>query len=442
VVNPSIWLAETAQGLVLVRSVDGRLVLDQPTAPVMRTELAPVAEFPTDFAARCGWYEVDGRTALLTQYPEQYFGEPMLLLCRDDTVVRMYPYDETLLIGEDATRLHLPTLKRSARYVEHEVPSVHGTVIMPAAQGPHAVAIQVHGAAIHQRDFNRLFAQPYLDAGIAMFIYDKVPGATIFTQADAASEAMDALADFPGIDPARIGLAGFSNGMWSVPMVAARRSDVAFVAGIGAPGVSQGQSETHRRVKILRDAGVSEATLAAVAEAWRLIFTMVGTGVPTDSQPSELEALQARLGDVSDLDRYQAPEYVRNNPRLHPVPPLLPASELIGTLSGQPDPEVSYDPVPDYERVRCPVFLQYGQSDTSVPVDQSVERLTEALARAAVPHAIRVYPNLEHMLNVIPPGLPAQLLETSIAGFHRFRFGPGVRRHLTQWLGENVSRST
>ncbi len=48
--------------------------------------------------------------------------------------------------------------------------SATARVIMPNAEGPHPVAIQVHGAAVGQRDFNRLFAQPFLDAGVAVYI--------------------------------------------------------------------------------------------------------------------------------------------------------------------------------------------------------------------------------------------------------------------------------
>ena len=75
---------------------------------------------------------------------------------------------------------------------------------------------------------------------------------------------MQVLADLPDVDPSRVGLAGFSNGMWSVPMVAARRP-TAFVVGAGSPGVSMAESEVHRRTKVLRDVGVGEPTLAAVA---------------------------------------------------------------------------------------------------------------------------------------------------------------------------------
>ena len=160
-----------------------------------------------------------------------------------------------------------------------------GTIIIPATPGRHPAVVFVHGAAGGQRDFNRLFARPFLDAGVAVLIYDKAGHGlsegtepTIFDQRDAAWAALDLLAGRSDVDAARIGLAGFSNGMWSVPMVAARRSDVAFVVGIGSPGVSMAQSEVHRRVKVLREAGVGEPILVAVARAWRCVFALAAAG--------------------------------------------------------------------------------------------------------------------------------------------------------------------
>jgi pimeloyl-ACP methyl ester carboxylesterase len=431
------WIARTPQGVVVVRSADGQLTIDRPDADPFRIGLIKVADFPRDFARQCGWYDLAGETVLLTQYPEEFFGEPMLLLSKGDSVTRLYPLDSTRMLGEDGTELNLATLRRSGSYVERELGN--GTLMMPGVAGPHPVAIQVHGAAIGQRDFNRLFAQPFLDAGTAVYIFDKEPGGTIFARADAISTVMDRLAGFADVDAQRIGLAGFSNGMWSVPMVAARRDDVAFITGIGAPGVSQGESELHRRTKLLRDAGVSERSAALVGQAWQVIFAIAGAGSADHERSLQLATALATVGQLPDLYRYEPPDYVRNNPMLSPIPPSLDAQEVIRFLSGPGDPELSYDPTVDYERVTCPVFLQYGQLDTSVPVAESVSRVEAALTHAGVPHDIRVYPGLEHILNVLPAGLPAQLLETSIHGFHRFRFGPGVRGDLTKWLRERQS---
>jgi len=404
---------------------------------------------PADLAARCGWYDSPGGLVLLSQVPESYFGEPMILVSSHNQVGRLYPIDHTHVRGEDGTILDLDDLSRSSRYHEEEVTfdacgvPLAGTLITPATPGPHPAAVLVHGAAGGQRDFNRLFVQPFLDAGVGVLIYDKsghgLSGGgepTIFDQADAASAALDLLRTQPDIDAERTGLAGISNGMWSVPMVAGRRPDVAFVVGIGSPGVSMAQSEVHRRTKILRDSGVGEPTVAAVARAWRAAFAVAaaGAGSTDEAMVAELEHALAEVVGAPDLDRYIPPGYVQENPMLSPIPPLLPARELVDMLAGDPDPELTHDPVQDYRKVRCPVLLQYGAEDTSVPVERSVERLTAAFGRIGAASTIRVYPGLEHLLNVVPNDVPDRDREAVMYTFRDFSFGPGVRQELTSWL--------
>ena len=219
---------------------------------------------PPDFAARCGWYDGPGGPLLLSQVPEPYFGEPMILVSTGDRVGRLYPSTTRTCAARTARILDLDALSRSPRYARggghvrrRRRASWPGrsSPRRPPARTPRPCF--VHGAAGGQRDFNRLFAEPFLDAGVARLIYDKAGHGlsggsepTIFDQADAASAAVDLLAAHPDLDVDRIGLAGISNGMWAVPMVAARRPDVAFVVGIGSPGVSMAESEVHRRIKV------------------------------------------------------------------------------------------------------------------------------------------------------------------------------------------------
>jgi pimeloyl-ACP methyl ester carboxylesterase len=452
----------------------GRPVLvagDSTRAPLTRV-LPPD---PAGFAACCGWYEGGGRTLLLTQFPEAYFGDPMCLTGEGDTVLRLYPVSSSQLVREDGALIELAgepgrrglllrpsngdpvVLGRSGRYAEHEVSfaagdvTLSGTLIVPAGPGPHPAAVVVHGAAGGQRDRCRLLAAPLLEAGVAALIYDKRghgrsagrPEPTIFDQADAAGAGLDLLARTPGIDPARIGLLGFSNGMWAVPMAAARHPGaVAFIAGVGSPGVTMAESEVHRRTRVLRDAGIGEPARQAVATAWRCIFAIAAAGRATSAQTAQLEAALAGLPSVPGLDRYEPPDYAVNNPMLSPIPPSGPVGELLAMLTGEPDPELSYDPVTDYHRLRCPVFLQYGSEDISVPAAVSAGRIGEALRAAGAPEPeIHVYPGLEHELTVVPDGMTGIAPEEATYLFHRFRYGPGVRAELTSWLRRTAGRS-
>lgn len=444
-----MWM-RTTPAIELYRATETGYTVDRPSAGRFREPLEgslpdglTAVLQPSTIDSVAGWYDVGGRTILLTQVPEAYWGEPMLMMLEGDTVRRAYATGEHTFVREDGIVLDTAEVPRSHRYAESEVEfeaggaTLAGTLIRPAGPGPFPAAVMLHGAAGGQRDYQRIFAGPVLDAGIAVLIYDKRSHGrsggsqepTIFDQADAADAALDLLARTPGIE--RRGLVGFSNGMWAAPMVAARRADVAFVAGGGAPGVSMAEAEVHRRTKVLRDAGVGEATLAVVAAAWRCVFRMAAMGAATDTDVDRLVELMAKLSTADDLDRYEVPGYVRQNPMLAPFPPAeVPAEAIAAMVTAEPSPDLAYAPAVDYARLGCPVFLQYGSNDVSVPVAASVEAITAVLPSAQ----IRVYPDLEHQLNAAPRELAGLSSEEAQYLFHDFHFGAGVRDDLTAWL--------
>lgn len=441
--NPGVEVyRQTEDGYSVDRPSLGRY--REPMAGSLPDGLAAVAMPPT-IDSQCGWYETENGTVLLTQIPEMYWGEPMVMLASGDTVSRAYATGEHTFIAEDGLVLDTLKTQRSLRYRESGVDfdaggiTLSGTIITPAGPGPFPAAVMLHGSAGGQRDYMRIFATPVLAAGVAVLIFDKRAHGrsggdeepTIFDQADAASAALDVLARTPCIESGRRGLIGFSNGMWAAPAVAARRTDVAFLAGVGAPGVSAAEAEVHRRTKVLRDCGVGDETIAVVEAVWRTIFGMAARGAASPDDVNDLAGLLATLSTADDLSRYTVPDYVRQNPMLAPYPPPeVPAEAIVAMVTAQADPELVYDPAADYARLTCPIYLQYGSNDVSVPVPASVEAVS-----AVRPDAdIRIYAGLEHQLNVAPRPLDGLTSEEAQYLFHDFRFGPGVRDDLTAWL--------
>lgn len=446
-----MWM-RTTPSIELYRAGDGgTYTVDRPALGQFRQPFAgplpdgvvPVVTSST-LDTLCGWYRIGERTVLLAQVPEAYWGEPLVMILEGDTVRRAYAVGEHTFVREDGETIDFAELPRSPMVRESDVEfkaggvTLAGTLITPAGPGPYPAAVMIHGAAGGQRDFVRLFAGPVLAAGVAVLIYDKRGHGrsggtepTIFDQADAADAALDLLGRTAGIDPDRRGLIGFSNGMWAAPMVAGRRDDLAFLAGVGSPGVSMAECEVHRRTKVLRDAGVGEPTLEVVEAVWRLIFRMAAMGAASDVDVDNLVELLAKLSAADDLDRYEVPDYVRQNPMLAPYPPAeIPAEAIAAMVTAEPSPEVAYAPAVDYARLRCPVFLQWGTNDVSVPVGASVEAITAALPAAQT----RIYPGVEHTLNLPPRELDGLGEEEAQYLFHDFRFAPGVRDELTAWL--------
>ena len=207
--SESTWIAETADGVVVARLHAGKLLVDRPSLGTFReTEspafedghlvldgvlFRPVTPLPIRLAEMTGWYAGGARRIVLTQIPEAYFGEPMILVAEDDRVTRAYALAEDRLLTEagesidltDDGRLrvttggHVDTLARAKQYRERDVTftagdvPLAGTLILPPGPGPHAAAVLLHGAAGGQRDFCRLHADPILAAGVAVLLYDK-----------------------------------------------------------------------------------------------------------------------------------------------------------------------------------------------------------------------------------------------------------------------------
>jgi pimeloyl-ACP methyl ester carboxylesterase len=424
---------------------------------------------PAAFGPWVGEYVGGARRLVLAMFADADFGAPYAFYLEGDDVVRLRPLDaahmhsdrdETLELvdaadGERRTvRVRVAgadpvprTLVRTASPVEEKVwfgPSLAGTLLLPEGSGPHTAVVLAHGAAGGQRDFYRLFAHTLVRANVAALIYDK-PGfgesaangsPTIFSQADAVEAALDYLRGRSDIR--QVGLWGFSNGMWAVPMVAARRAEVAFVAGVGSPGVSMAVSESHRRTGVLRAAGVPPDVVEQVGSAWRLIFAALGEGRLDESMAQTLDELLHGLAAEPELARVPVPGYGRINPVLSPIPP--PTVDAIRPyLTGTADPELDHDPATDYQQIRCPVFLQYGANDVNVPVPESENRIRTALDRAGNRNVtISIYPDAGHMLGVSPStsGNTADDLsaEETEALMLRFTFTAGAREDLQSWM--------
>ncbi len=424
---------------------------------------------PAAFGLWVGEYAGGSRRLLLAMFADADFGAPYAFYLEGDDVVRLRPLHAAHLRSDRGERFELVkaadgqrrsvrvrvagadpvpmTLVRTESPVEEQVwfgPSLAGTLLLPEGSGPHPAVVLAHGAAGGQRDFYRLFAHTFVQANVAALIYDK-PGfgesatngsPTIFTQADAVEAALDYLRGRS--DVSRVGLWGFSNGMWAVPMVAARRAEVAFVAGVGSPGVSMAVSESHRRTAVLRDAGIPHAVVESVGLAWRLILTAIGAGQLDEQTAHTLDELLRRLAEEPQLARFPLPEYARINPVLSPIPP--PTVDAVSAyLSGTPNPELDHDPATDYQQIHCPVFLQYGANDVNVPVLESERRIRGALERAGnCDVTISTYPDAGHMLGVSlattgnsADGPSAE--ESEYLMLH-FTFTAGAREELQSWM--------
>jgi dienelactone hydrolase len=168
------------------------------------------------------------------------------------------PATESLGAGQQATRLALKT--ETVQYTSNDGITLTGLLTLPATDGPHPAMVVLHGSEPGTRDdFGRHIMSAYLASqGFAVLTYDKRGvGDSGGTYQERASEsnlnllAQDALAGVnylkgrAEVDSSHIGLIGYSQAGWIIPIVAGQSEDVAFFVILSGPVVSVGIEDAY-----------------------------------------------------------------------------------------------------------------------------------------------------------------------------------------------------
>jgi uncharacterized protein len=275
--------------------------------------------------------------------------------------------------------------------------SLAGTLHRPDGK-PRATVLMVPGSGPSDRDNDVYFPTiraGLLDRGIAAASFDKrgVGGSTgDWRDTGPAEQAADVAAQLaclretPGVDPARLGLFGHSQGGWVVLEAAAADPSVAFVITNSGPGVTMARQERFATEAHMTAAGAPAEAVAGALAAQDALIALVRGG-------ADIETVQAAAaedghgpGDAAEL------ELVRR--------------------------WLDHDPRPALERLTCPLLAIFGGKDLVTPVGDSI-----AVFRAA------------------RAGRPGELhIEMLVGGNHRLQIGepptlhPAYHRTLGDWI--------
>jgi dienelactone hydrolase len=167
------------------------------------------------------------------------------------------PATGSLGTGQQAARLSLVT--ETVQYTSADGITLTGLLTLPATDGPHPAMVVLHGSEPGRRDdFGRHIMSAYLASqGFVVLTYDKRGvGDSGGTYQERASEtnlsllAQDALAGVnylkgrAEVDEGHIGLIGYSQAGWIIPL-AAQSEDVAFLVILSGPVVSVGIEDAY-----------------------------------------------------------------------------------------------------------------------------------------------------------------------------------------------------
>jgi hypothetical protein len=246
-----------------------------------------------------------------------------------------------------------------------------GTLYLPSGQTPHPAIVFVHGSGRSTRENFRFYADLFAKQGIAVLIYDKrdvgsVRGTELVSGADLAGDVLAAVSLLKGrgdIDARHVGLWGGSQGSGVAARAAAQTDDIAFLISVSGGGINYEELAAYQNANRLRARGFSEQEIREAEAAVRSLYEYVRT-------KRNPEAAQAAL-DRAWQNRWASAVLPSRR---------LPTNEELATWIQWR--EFDRSPVADWERVKVPVLLFWGELDEVVPVKESVERIKQALNRA------------------------------------------------------------
>lgn len=293
-----------------------------------------------------------------------------------------------------------------------------GTLYLPTTPGPHPAAVFVHGSGPKTRREYAYYAKYLARHGIAGLVYDKrgtgestgdLYGTDYHGYAADAAAGVGKLREREDILGEQIGLVGFSEGEWVAPLAAVQARGVAFVAVVGASGLTPAQQVNAEIAIRLRTLGyVDEEVTQALAMNQRF-FDYLRSGRGAEG----LERALAQAGDEPWLIDAQD------------IPLQRPDREEYAWWRSVMD----FDAAQAWREVGAPVLILKGSRDDRSRPGEARAQIEAALKQGLDPEfEFVVFPGADHMLLKWPlgEGVPPPL------------FAPGWPRVLAEWIGDQT----
>ena len=294
-----------------------------------------------------------------------------------------------------------------------------GTLISPNTKGPHPAIILVHASGAEDRDYLVPLAHFLVRRGIALLGYDKRGvGQSTGDWRTASFEdlASDVVAAFnylktrTDVDSTQVGLFGWSQAGWIMPIAAVREKNIAFMISISGAAVPPAVSTIDQARNEMAASGMKPETVRQIVDLMQLQYDYARTGQGWDNYAAARQALVARLGKA---------------------PPTFPQSP--------DDPQWTvfrkvylYDPAPTLRQLRVPTLAIFGGLDDNVIASKNKPAWDEYLREAGNPHyTLVVHPRANHLQLEAKSGTNAEMPSLE-------RFVPEYFATIRDWLARRV----
>lgn len=313
------------------------------------------------------------------------------------------------------------------------------TLTLPEGNGPFPTAILISGSGPQDRDESLMNHQPFWVIadyfsrnGIAVLRFDdRGVGESTgnFSKATSEDFASDVhaifkfLRKYPGVDPAKIGFVGHSEGGLIGPMVAAKQKKTAFVVMLAGPGITGKEIiSTQTRAGGLA-AGVDPGLVEANVKLSNLFMDIA------IAEPNRSEAHEKMKTAFEDYTKTVDEEYKEE----FEIPESVLNQQISMMLSNWFRYFLAYDPVPALKKVRSPVLAVNGSKDVQVLPQENLEGIEAALkAGKTSSYDIKEFPELNHLFQHSKTGSPSEYVNIAET------FSPEVLEYVANWIQKTV----
>lgn len=296
-----------------------------------------------------------------------------------------------------------------------------GTLIAPRTQVKHPVIILVHASGAEDREYLLPFARFLIRHGIAVLGYDKRGvGASTGNWRTASFEdlagdvvaAFDYLKTRTDTDSTQIGLLGWSQAGWVMPLAALRAQKLAFLISISGAGIPAAETTIDQSRNEMTMSGMKPETINQILDLMKLQYHFARTGQDWDKYVAARNTLVARLG--------QAPE-------TFPASQTDPYWGFIRRL-------YFYDPAPTVRQLKTPTLALFGALDNNIIAEKNKAAWESALRTGASrDYTLLILPGANHLMLEAKVGSNAEMPSLR-------RFVPDYAVTIRDWLAKRIRR--
>jgi pimeloyl-ACP methyl ester carboxylesterase len=310
--------------------------------------------------------------------------------------------------------------------------SFAGTLSVPPKNGKHPVAIMITGSGPQNRDENvagfkifKVIADYLTENGIAVLRYDDrgVGGSKGKSVDESTTEefstdvmaAMDFLKKREDINADQIGLIGHSEGGIVAPIVASKRSDVAFIVCIAGPSVNGAEIILEQTKLIMLANGDDKDKVEKDISDSRTVMNLFLKGATDEEIKNAIRKIK-----IEEYEKLSIDKKVKIADKNKWV-----EDDVNGTMgvfgSRWMRFFLKYEPATALEKTVCPALMYFGGLDLQVPVTQNEVPMRDALTKAGNKNfEIKVFEKANHLFQEAGTGSPneyAKLKKEFVDGF-------------------------